>query len=171
MTDAQSKALENIKFYVEMGNEMFVCNMPEPKLSFKLRGQNGGMYYSSKHTIKLNNTLLHENLEEYIEQVIPHEIAHAFQRYLYGHTDHYNGRRIMPHGKEWKQIMRDFGKSPDRCHSMETTNARVVRDGYHYRCRCQTFNLTIIRHRKIQKGKNYKCKGCKGTLEYIGSAA
>ena len=73
--------------------------------------------------------LFRENFEDYIEQTLPHEIAHAFVRHQKysicpSFDDVISGRyrrssRPKPHGSEWKRVMLAFGKTPSRCHSYE----------------------------------------------------
>ena len=167
-TDLINKATETIDFYTEMGNEVFAIQMPMPKLDFSLRGTCGGKYSPRLHTVKVNLVLFKENFEDYIENTLPHELAHAITRHKFD-TEY---SRVKPHGPEWKRVMRALGKAPTRCHSYDTSNARVrrVRKGYEYSCACKTYSLTIIRHRRAQKamGSGYRCRKCGQSLRYVG---
>jgi SprT protein len=162
------KAKEAVEFYTEMGNEILGTDMPTPFLDFSLRGTMGGAYSPAKHTVKVNLVLLSENFEDYLEQTIPHELAHGFVRHKWGNS--YRGRVVRSHGREWKSVMRALGKEPTRCHSYDVDNARVrrVAKQYRYACACQEFELTSIRHNRIRDAKTYSCKRCRQPLKYQG---
>ena len=161
------KANETVDFYTELGNEIYKIDMAKPKVDSSLRGATAGQYSRNTHSIKINLVLFQENFEDYIENTLPHEVAHAVARYMYRDIS----RRIMPHGQEWKMVMRDFGKNPRRCHSYDTSSAqsRTVRREYSYSCGCPTpHNFTIIRHRRALNGAVYRCRKCNSPLTYDG---
>ncbi len=57
------------------------------------------------YEIRLNPVLLLENSEAFIEEVVPHELAHLLVWKHFG--------RVAPHGKEWKWMMESVaGRSP-----------------------------------------------------------
>jgi SprT protein len=161
-TELKSEVIEAIENYVTLGNKLFATQMRMPNADFSLRGRVGGIYSSKTHSIGVNMVLLAENIQDYLSQIIPHEVAHAFQRHIYGSV--YYGKRVMPHGNEWKRIMIKFGKDPKRCHNYDTENAKVrkVARDYEYVCDCRTHHLTALMHKKISvQHKNYKCLKCK----------
>jgi SprT protein len=168
-TELKSEVIEAIENYVTLGNKLFATQMRMPNADFSLRGRVGGIYSSKTHSIGVNMVLLAENTQDYLSQTIPHEVAHAFQRHIYGSV--YYGKRVMPHGNEWKRIMIKFGKDPKRCHSYDTQNAqvrRVSRD-YEYVCNCGTHNVTALLHKRMQiENKKYRCRKCNTRLSYNG---
>lgn len=169
--ELKSKAIETVKFYTELGNEIFHTNMRMPHVDFSLKGKVGGYYYSKGHKVKVNMVLFAENYEDYLDTTIPHEVAHSLQRHLHGHINYRNGRRIMPHGQEWKRIMIAFNKSPKVTHNYDVENAtqRTVPREFVYRCGCRTHNFTIIRHRRSQRSQGgYRCRRCGQSLKYVG---
>lgn len=72
-------------------------NYPEPKLSYTQRGTSAGTAWLESYEIRLNPVLLLENSEAFIEEVVPHELAHLLVWKHFG--------RVAPHGKEWKWMM------------------------------------------------------------------
>lgn len=153
-----------------------------PTIRFDLRGRTGGVA-SGDHTVNFNAILMMENLQEYYEQVIPHEVAHCID-VANGNTRRFgavtftrNGRmraaKRSIHGDSWKQVMRVIGArdvDDARCHTMDTSNARVrVKAIYEYKCNSCDARMffSIVRHRKQQTyiaanpGKtNYWCRKC-----------
>ena len=65
---------------------------PMPVVDYDVRGTKAGVACLQQNTIKFNRTLLMENPEEFIRQVVPHELAHLIVYQLFG--------RVKPHGKE-----------------------------------------------------------------------
>jgi len=132
---------------------------------FDLKGTAGG-YFCVKYGVmffRINLELAKANLEEYLNQVVPHEFCHYIVRLRHP-------QRPRPHGHEWKFYMRTiFNLTPDRCHKMDVSacSRRQARD-YKYSCGCQTFNLTKLRHQKIMNGRRYFCKRCGMGLKYEG---
>lgn len=170
-SDLRNKAKEVIAFYTELGNELFKSDMRKPQIDCTLKGKCGGQYDPSKHSIRVNMVLFSENYDDYIENTLPHEMAHAFQRHIHGRIDYRTGRRIMPHGREWKTIMYQFGKTPSTTHNYNVDNStqRTVAREYVYSCNCRSYDFTIIRHRRAQRQEGmYSCRKCNGKLKYNG---
>ena len=130
-----------------------------PEIRYDLRGTIAGRYSIKNNTININHTLLYENFQDFLDNTIPHEIAHciAYQINPY----------CKPHGRVWKSVMLHcFNIIPNRCHSYDTTNSRIRTVTRHkYTCPCGTmFDITSTRHNKIKRGKSYICKNCRGKI-------
>ncbi|KAE9529382.1 SprT family zinc-dependent metalloprotease [Testudinibacter aquarius] len=127
-----------------------------PEFNFNLRGVKAGVAYLQQNEIRLNRTLLLENSEEFLRQVVPHELAHLIVYQVFG--------RVQPHGKEWQFVMQHLFKLPaDTCHQFDVQ--RVQGKTVAYRCDCQTHQLSVRRHNNILRNKvRYHCRVCKGVL-------
>lgn len=69
------------------------------------------------YEIRLNPVLLLENSEAFIEEVVPHELAHLLVWKHFG--------RVAPHGKEWKWMMESvLGVPARRTHQFELQSVR-----------------------------------------------
>ena len=127
-----------------------------PQLAFDLRGTRAG---SVNHAgvIRLNPVLLRENLPAFMAQTIPHEVAHWVV---------FRWRpRAGPHGPEWRQVMAWLGASARRCHDFDVARAQVrTLRSHRYLCACQTHEVSVIRHRRMQNGVIYRCRICEGVL-------
>lgn len=147
-----------------------------PQIRYNTTGTSGGKacWNYGKPYIDINPILLNENVERVVEQTVPHEVAHIVVYEVYGEAARmrsYNGRReVAPHGWEWQQVMRLFGKEPDRCHEMDVSSIKKLKNGgreFHYKCNCMTHTMSIVKHNRISiKGYNYFCRRCKGKLVF-----
>ena len=92
----------------------------------------GGRFHRVSGDYDFNIKLAIKNPNEYYDQVVPHEVAHHIQYLLFPKSM----KKLAGHGKEWKGIMKNvFELSPDRFHSMDTSDVRLAPDlagDYHY---------------------------------------
>lgn len=160
------KATEVVEFYRKLGNDIFSTNMPKLNMDFSLKGTTAGQFSPKKNAIRVNLVLFNENYDDYVENTLPHEVAHAVNRHL---ARLEFGIRRKPHGYEWKRIMRAFGKEPSVGHSYDVSNARQKKwdRPFLYRCACQDHEFTATCHKRVKKGTRYKCKRCGQLIHFI----
>jgi SprT protein len=128
---------------------------------FTLRGRCAGQYVATyrgvttsfpKSTLRWNLDIAKNNLQDYLNTTVPHELAHAIQRYHYPHS--------TPHGKEWKRCcVALIGHELSRCHTFAFTPARKTKK-YTYTCNCTTHSVSSVIHNRIIKGRHYTCNDC-----------
>ncbi|RKZ15608.1 hypothetical protein DRQ53_08645 [bacterium] len=103
--------------------------------------------------IKLANSILRLNPEEFVARTPGHEAAHIIAVELFGE----NGRG---HGRRWQEIMAIIGQDAKRCHNMKTA---PTRSGELFRYITTTGYEVMLkrgRHSKIQmKGATYLVRG------------
>ena len=152
----QRKLAESLR----LAESYFKREFPMPTVGYDLRGIKSGVAYLQKNEIKFNRTLLVENSEEFIRQVVPHELGHLITYQVFG--------RVKPHGQEWQRVMNQvFQLSADTCHQFDVRN--VQGQTFEYHCACQTHLLSVRRHNRILKeGVEYLCRKCKGKLVFVG---
>jgi SprT protein len=98
--------------------------------------------------------------EERVKSVLRHEYAHlmVYDRY---------GAFVRPHGREWKEAMRELGEPPLVRHSFEVARNRT-RTMALYRCeRCKT---ELALRKRLRRGVRYFHVGCGGKLKFIRHA-
>lgn len=146
---------EKVDACYDMAEAYFACDFPRPISNLKQKGKAAGTAHLQKNELRFNAYMFHQNQEKFLNEVVPHEVAHLLVYHLYG-------GRVKPHGKEWQFIMREvFHRPAARTHNFDVPEAKQL---FPYRCQCQVHQLTIRRHNKIKQGTQYLCRQCKGTL-------
>lgn len=159
---APSILRERLEELVNCAKQKLGVDVKIPTLRMTQRGKIAGSARLQTHEIRLNPTLWEDNQQEYLEEVLPHELSHLIVFQLYG--------KVKPHGKEWQSVMRGvFGVSPSTRHAMNTD--KVAGQQFEYRCGCTTHQLSIRRHNKVIRNKQtYACRRCGQSLLYCQPA-
>lgn len=137
--------------------------MPMPTIKYDINSARlGGQANYSKHLIRVNPVFLNAYTDHYIDQTVTHEAAHLIARAKYG-------RMIDAHGPEWKQVMRDLGVRPDRCHSYKVPEGvKVGKNVTKHACNCERCGYkTEVGSKvanKITAGAVYRHRGCGGKI-------
>ncbi|MBS0849316.1 SprT family zinc-dependent metalloprotease [Citrobacter sp. JGM124] len=133
-------------------NTFLQCDYPLPSVLYQQRGTAAGTAWLEKNEIRLNPVLLLENQQPFIDEVVPHELAHILVWKHFGRTP--------PHGKEWKWMMQTvLGVTPRRTHQFAVQS--VSTNTFPYHCPCQQHQLTVRRHNRVIRGETqYRCTRC-----------
>ena len=113
-----------------------------------------------KNTLRFNYKLYAAAPDLFINEVIPHEIAHIVN---------YNiCKRSVAHDFRWKYICLKLGGSGKTYLIRELHEILAsISPGRKYKCACTIHNLSTGIHNKIKKGASYSCKDCRKKLERI----
>ena len=154
------QALLQVEQYCLRASQYYGVRLERPTLTYRLRGKAAGKAYLQQWEIRLNPVLFSENQTAFLQQVIPHEVAHLVVYHQHG--------RASPHGREWQHIMAViFGLEPRTTHQFDVRS--VQGKTFEYSCQCQHHALTIRRHHKVQhKQAIYRCTQCCQVLHYTG---
>lgn len=160
--DQQELVIAEAARYQNMVAEEFSIKVPAINVTFDLIGGTVGMYSSkrNKRSYRFNSYLFSKFWQENFHTTIPHEVAHYASDLLFDH------RKIRPHGREWQAIMRFFGVEPSRTCNFDLTGIpkRSMRR-FNYYCRCDTHQLSAIRHNRVARGEQrYLCRRCQSEL-------
>lgn len=144
--------MRSLRDKLAQANHYLERHYPEPTLVYQQRGAAAGTAWLASYEIRLNPVLLLENQQAFIDEVVPHELAHLLVWKHFG--------RVAPHGREWKWMMESvLGVPARRTHQFEL--ASVQRNTWLYRCACQQHQLTVRRHNRILRGEAvYRCVRC-----------
>ena len=155
----QQAVMRSLRQSLERANQALKTRYPEPKLLYQQRGTAAGTAWLASWEIRINPVLLLENQQAFIDEVVPHELAHLLVWKQFG--------RVAPHGKEWKWMMEQvLGVPARRTHQFEIASVRS--NTFAYRCQCQQHQLTVRRHNRIlRKESEYRCVHC-GSLLIAG---
>jgi SprT protein len=147
-----NQVLACLRNHLIQANERLKTNYKAPRISYKPKGSIAGCAFLTRWEIQLNSTMLYENGKEFIDEVVPHELAHLITFQNFG--------KVKPHGQEWQYIMMEIMRKEPKV----THNFHIKRNEYVYICHCQEHYLSQIRHNKIRKNKtSYQCRKC-GTI-------
>lgn len=131
---------------------------PEPSVAYQQRGTVAASAWLQQNQIRLNPVLLLENQQAFLQQVIPHELAHLLVWQHFGNA--------APHGKEWRWMMEHILRVPAlRTHDFVLDS--LLRPLFHYRCVCRDHQLTLRRHNKVLRNREYRCIHCGIILQFI----
>jgi SprT protein len=165
--ELQEKALAAIRCAERRARDFYALKLPEASIDFSLRGRCAGQAIVERKgatCLRINLQLLRENLDDYLNQTIPHEVSHLVVNW----QARKKRLKPRPHGTEWQSVMRDcFGLEAKRCHSYQTTPARVVPRPFLYACNCREHLLTSIMHNKIGLSYQALCKACRTPLRFV----
>lgn len=152
------QAQRQLKQSLALANQFFNKEFTIPVMHFELRGQKAGVAYLQQNEIRLNPVLLVENGTAFIQQVVPHELAHLLVYQQFG--------RVKPHGKEWKMMMEQVLGVP--AHIYHKFSIVSVAKQFSYQCDCQTHLLSVRRHNAIQRNqRSYICRNCNQPLRLL----
>lgn len=163
----QAQAREQVTYWIEQARQLTGTSprrLPLPAVDFDLRGRAAGQAVLARRRrdgdrIRFNATLLASHPREMLAETVPHEVAHVAVHRIHG-------RRVRPHGAEWKALMTAFGVKPEPCHRLPAEPARRLRR-FRYACRCdEPVWLTTIRHNRARRGTGYFCRRCGESLAY-----
>jgi len=167
IAELQEKAFAAVRRAERRARDFYALKLPEASIDFSLRGRCAGQAIVERKgatCLRINLQLLRENRDDYLSQTIPHEVSHLVVNW----QARKKRLKPRPHGIEWQSVMRDcFGLEAKRCHSYQTTPARVVPRPFLYACRCREHLLTSIMHNKIGLSYQALCKACRTPLQFV----
>lgn len=163
----QREVVDETVRYLELAGRELGHVFTVPAIRFDLSGRSAGMYRvrRGEKEIRYNPWLFARDFVGHIRTTVPHEAAHCVVHGLHG------GRRVRPHGREWREIMRIFGAEARACggYSLEGVPLRHMRR-YDYACPCRSHRLGALRHKRVQTSRTrYFCRYCRGELVYTGA--
>ncbi|MBD1390473.1 SprT family zinc-dependent metalloprotease [Neiella sp. HB171785] len=151
---------QRLEQLLERARVAFEQPFERPTLVLNQRGTCAGSARLQSQLLRLNPVLLVAEPDVFVEQILPHELAHLLVHQLYG--------RVAPHGAEWQQMMESVFQVPARrTHQLDVSE--VEGDKFLYRCGCQQHQLTIRRHNRVLRGASYRCRACGEVLQSLAT--
>jgi SprT protein len=152
----QQLVTKKVKQCIDHASTHFDQHFMLPKINFNQKGKIAGCARLQKNELRFNPILLDDNVDAFLEEVVPHEVCHLLAYWLFG--------KVRPHGKEWQNLMfKLFSLKGQTYHQMDVT--KVKGKSFYYQCQCGPIELGIRRHNKVINGKQiYVCKKCRSPL-------
>ena len=85
----QQAVMRSLRHHLQLANEKLEGQYDEPKLVYQQRGTAAGTAWLEKWEIRINPVLLLENQQAFVDEVVPHELAHLLVWKTFG--------RVPPH--------------------------------------------------------------------------
>ncbi len=154
--NSQQLVIQKVEQCINHASSYFKQNFRLPKIGFKQRGKIAGCARLQTNELRFNPILLSDNVDAFLEEVVPHEVCHLLAYTLFG--------KVRPHGKEWQSLMLElFDLKGQTYHQMDVS--KVKGKSFNYQCECGSIELGIRRHNKVVKGKQtYICRKCRSPL-------
>jgi predicted SprT family Zn-dependent metalloprotease len=104
----------------------FTLELTDPKTAGQALTHFGlspkGRRIITAQAVELNMTLYRDNVREFLNKVIPHEMAHLNQQW----KNIRSGSDSIDHGYVWQSSMRAMSQVPTAKHKMDVTKAIAV---------------------------------------------
>lgn len=137
-----------------------------PEIRFNLRGRAAGQFVLRNNIplLRFNDELFARYFDENLEETVPHEIAHFIVYELFMKNAK---RRILPHGREWKAVMRLLGAAPTTRHNFDLSGLSVRREQrFEWHCKCRTHSIAKRTHLRMLRGQQRACIKCGSVLRF-----
>ncbi|MGF1726965.1 SprT family zinc-dependent metalloprotease [Photobacterium nomapromontoriensis] len=159
MPPLHAQVIAKVKLCIKIANQRLNQRLPTPVVNFTQWGKIAGCARLQGWEIRFNPVLLQENPQAFLEEVVPHEVAHLVVFKRFG--------KVRPHGREWQIIMAEvFGVPPRTTHSFDISSVQGAT--FRYQCQCNEHQLSVRRHNKMLRGQAiYHCRRCAQPLELI----
>jgi len=169
MAALQISVISQTEFCIKQAQNALGIKLARPEIHFNVRGRAAGQFRYRRRfgkiiepELRFNMTLLQDNEDAFLAEVVPHEVAH------YVAYSHY-GSSIKPHGPEWKGIMvAIFQCAPKVTHKFDVV--AKPRRTFVYQCECdgKVHQLGVTRHRRILSNTaRYLCRVCQTELSQM----
>ena len=169
----QKQVVDQTIHFIQLGGELLGYDFDNIPVHFDLKGRTAGMYKvkgrgrRAQRQIRYNPWLFSKYYENNLTVTVPHEVAHYLVDCV--HNSRWKGRRVRPHGTEWKAVMDAFGvdNSTTSKFDLEGIPTRGQQQ-LDYHCSCKVHQLSIRRHNKVCRGEaSYLCRYCGEVLTQV----
>lgn len=113
--ELKQKVEKQIRLCNARAKKLWNIDVEMPEVRYDLKRLVAGQAISRRtseghvHKLRLHPVFLVENVKDYIEETVTHEMAHIYCSILHPSTP---TRRVESHGNEWKKIMVALGVGP-----------------------------------------------------------
>ena len=120
--DRRKKVEAKIREVFDIAEKEYKRKFEMPDIRYDIKNTDGGTATFQQWLIRLNLILMVENEEKFLNTTVPHEAAHLIARRVYHNKLAAEGKKMRPHGIEWKEVMKLFDISAKVNHSYDCTS-------------------------------------------------
>lgn len=147
---------QHTRQWVAKANQLYTteanAKLPYPKIHLDLTSNNAGEAHLKANLLRYNPILFSENKAEFLNVIVPHEVAHLAAWHFFEEPGH----RI-----KWKRVMRMFGLPPAVHHSFTLTNLPSYKRKFTANCSCaRPVLLTRKKMEILVSGQDMLCPVC-----------
>lgn len=161
----QRQVAEMTETYLCHAEAIFSRRFDRVPVLFDLKGRTAGMFkiIGRQRLIRYNPWIFGKYFEENLRDTVPHEVAHFIVHEVYPR------RGTRPHGREWRNLMAQFGAHPGVTFDLDLDGVpQRTQRSHRYHCGCQVHEVSSTRHNRVQRRKvHYHCCSCAGRLVYV----
>jgi SprT protein len=129
-----------------------------PKINYFSKGSHGGWHQNGE--LFFNEILAKNNFEAYLNEIIPHEVAHYIQMIHWPDS--------KPHGVEFKRVMKVFGVPARAYHTLNCEGIKQRKERrIECKCSCEdrVWDLAIRRSAGVEN-KELLCPKCRDFIRF-----
>ena len=120
--DRRKKIAAKVREVFDIAEKHYGQKFEDPEIRYDIKNTDGGTATFQQWLIRLNLILMVENEEKFLATTVPHEAAHLIARRMYHAKLAAEGKKMRPHGKEWKEVMELFKVAAKVTHSYDCTS-------------------------------------------------
>lgn len=128
------------------------------KINYFSKGNHGGWHQNGE--LFFNEILAKNNFEKYLEEIIPHEVAHYIQMIYWPDS--------KPHGVEFKGVMKVFGVPARAYHTLNCEGIKQRKERK-IECKCGCENRVwelAIRRKAGVENRDLICPKCRDFIRF-----
>lgn len=120
--ELRAKTVAKLRESIKIAEKHYGRKFELPEIRWDIKNTDGGRAHYRDYLVRFNLILCVENENEFLETTVPHEFAHLVNYIVNYETCVKEGRKLRPHGKEWKAVMEVLKTPPKVCHSYDCSS-------------------------------------------------
>lgn len=120
--ELQTKVEKKLLEAAAIAKEHYKMDFELPEIRWDVKNTDGGRANYSQWLVRFNLILCVENEEKFLSTTVPHELAHLITYRVFFKKLQAEGKKLRPHGTQWKEVMGVLNTPAKTCHSYDCTS-------------------------------------------------
>lgn len=120
--ELQAKVVAKLKECIAIAEAKYERKFEMPEIRWDIKNTDGGRANYREYLVRFNLILCVENEQKFLDTTVPHEFGHLVNYIVNYDACVKEGRKLRPHGKEWKAVMEVLKTPPKVTHSYDCTS-------------------------------------------------